>query len=529
MNPILKTASNSIKRELRGSTRFAVRRARRVIKFVSTLYAGIGLRLPKFQRRLIARLYGNVKSSGDRLYRWVYYSTARKNAKSTLAAALCLYHLFADGEANPRIFLCATVLEQTAETFEIAERMINAQPELDRNAKVINSQNRKQIMRYKGGKLHGYVLALTSRGSKEGKNPSAVIFDELCDWTEVHRPLWRSMTMGSFARKQPLFLITTTAGEDHSTICREQYDYAKKVENGLITDRQYLPYIIEAEPGRWHEHDEQVRVNPLVVEGFISEDSIEAEETQAQASPQELAKFKNKRLNIWVGSSNGFLNMEKWRTQSVTVSDAELAGLRCFGGLDLARRDDFNALVLLFQRGQEFIAKPYFWIPEAGLAQRERRDGKPYRQWVDRGLVYLSPGETVDYHLILDKLKDLKKQFGIQEIGVDEWSAEYLVQDIERTGLIVSPHRQGFKSMSLPLKELQELVLNGRLIHNGNEILDWMAGNLVAKEDDAGNVKPTKRNRASKIDGIVALTMALGTQIRNRGPKLVSALERFQV
>lgn len=526
MNPA-RVTTKSRPTELRSRPRFSVSRARKVERFVSRLYAGIGLTLPRFQRLLIAKLYGNVNEAGFRRYRRVYYSTARKNAKSTLAAALCIYHLFADGEENPRIFLCATVLEQTAETFEIMERMIAAQPKLDRECQVFNTQNRKQVKRYKAGKVHGYALALTSRGSKEGKNPSVVIFDELCDWTEVHRPLWRSMTMGSFARRQPLFLITTTAGEDHSTICKEQYDYAKKVESGQVLDLQYLPYIIEANPARWHELEEQVRANPLVVEGFIPEESIAAEAAQVLASPHELAKFKNKRCNLWIGSQNGFLDIDKWRGQTKVVPDSELAGLRCFGGLDLGRTDDFNALVLLFQKGQEYIAKPYFWLPEAGLDQRAKRDGKPYRDWAARGLIYLAPGETVDYHLILDKAKELKQQFRISEIGIDEWSATYLIQDLERLGFVVSPHRQGFKSMSPPLKELKDLVLSGRLIHNGNEVLDWMAGNLIAKEDDAGNVKPTKRNRASKIDGIVALVMALGTSIRNRGPKLVSALDRI--
>lgn len=522
-----RTTTRSKPTDLLSSARFSPARARKVIQFVARLYAGIGLSLPKFQRRLIAKLYGNLGGSGFRRYRRVYYSTARKNAKSTLAAALCLYHLFADGEPNPRIFLCATVLEQTAETFEILARMIAGQPKLDRECRVIDSQNRKQVIRYKAGKKHGYVLALTSRGSKEGKNPSVVIFDELCDWTEVHRPLWRSMTMGSFARKQPLFLITTTAGEDHSTICKEQYDYAKKVESGQVEDAQYLPYIIEANPAHWHEHAEQVRANPLVVEGFIPEEAIAAESAQSAASPMELAKFKNKRLNLWIGSINGFLDIEKWRNQAKRFVETDLGKLRAYGGLDLARRDDFNALVLTFEIGNDVAVLPFFWVPEVGLDQRAKRDGKPYRKWVERGLLYLSPGETVDYHLILDKLKELKQQFNIQEIGVDEWSAEYLVQDIERCGFIVSPHRQGFKSMNLPMKELQDLVLNDRLLHNGNEILDWMAGNLTAKEDDASNVKPTKRNRAEKIDGIVALIMSLGTAIRNRGPRLVSALKGF--
>jgi phage terminase large subunit-like protein len=178
-----KTKTSSTRDAIGRRPRFLVSRARKALKFCAAMYAGIGLTLPRFQRRIIARLFGNARESGFRRYRWLYYSTPRKNAKSTLIAAISLFLLFGDGEPNPRVYYCATTLEQTAETFEIAERMLQAKPVLDRNSKVINSQNRKQIIRFKNSKRVGYILALTSRGSKEGKPPSAVIFDELCDWT----------------------------------------------------------------------------------------------------------------------------------------------------------------------------------------------------------------------------------------------------------------------------------------------------------------------------------------------------------
>lgn len=517
------------------NSRFSVSKARRVIKFVSTLYRAIGLELPKFQRRLIARLYGNLNERGYRRYRRVYYSTPRKNAKSTLAAALALYHLFADNEPNPRVFVTSTTLEQCRETVEIILRMISAVPVLDRNTRVIDSQNRKEISRYKDGKKLGYIAALTSRGSKEGKNPSVVIYDELCDWTEVHRPLWNSMTMGSFARidPPPLFLVTTTAGTDNSTIAREQYEYAKKVMSGQEQDEQFLSFIVEADPSKWDDPAEQIRCNPLVVEGFIPEDSIRSEFLQAQASPAELHKFKNKRLNLWVGSTVGYFDMAKWHQQTSTVPDADLVGLPCIAGLDLSRRDDLTALVLLFDQQDNgthrYITRSYFWIPEEGIEQRARADGQPYVEWITNGQIYLSEGATVDHHLILDKLKELSATYRIREVSYDEWSADYLSTDLERAGFQIAPHRQGFKSMSAPLKELQTIVLNGQLVHGNHPVLTWNAANLNVKTDDAGNVKPTKRNRASKIDGIVALTMALSNTMRHQQhqPRTATALERI--
>jgi phage terminase large subunit-like protein len=171
-----------------------------------------------------------------------------------------------------------------------------------------------------------------------------------------------------------------------------------------------------------------------------------------------------------------------------------------------------------------FVVRPYFWIPEAGLAKRERVDGKPYRQWVKDGLLYTSPGEKVNHRLIFEKIKDLQAIFSLREIAFDRWGSQQIVEDLEGMGLTVSPHGQGFKDMELPMGKLLELVTSSELLHCGNDILDWMAGNLNAKEDDAGNRKPHKGTRGSKIDGMVALLMALGVILRNRTGRYPSAL-----
>jgi len=542
MQALKKTTSPSTIRTDIG-LHFSPSRVRRALAFVTRCYKADGVEVPRFQRRLIARLYGNVNpKTGYRRYRRVYYSTPRKNAKSTLAAALALFHLFADGERSPRIFLAATTLEQAAETFEIITRMCAAIPALDRQTRVLDSSNRKVVYRIVDGRVRGYIKALTSRGSKEGKNPSLVISDEFCDWRELHRPLYKSMTMGSFARKQPIFLYTTTAGDDESVLCKEMYAYAKRVLSGEKSDLSFLPYIFEVDPQLWMDKAEQIRANPLVSEGFIDEAAIDAEFADAEISPAELAKFQNKRLNMWVGSSVGFLPMDKWREQGRRVEDVDLIGLPCMAGLDLARSNDFNALVLLFEHPDCYFVKAFFWLPEFNLKTRIKTDGKPYDLWEKRGLLelcrkgpaklrdgteYERTGAVVDHHLILEKLRELRETYSIREIAFDRWGAEYLVADLEREGFTVAPHGQGYKDMSSPMNELLSLVLQGKLVHGGNEILDWMAGNLSAKEDETGNRKPHKATRATKIDGMAALLMALGVTLRNRTGRYESALAKM--
>jgi phage terminase large subunit-like protein len=521
----LQTNSTSIRRDC-----FAPKRASRVIKFVSSLYKSIGLTLPRFQKRLIAKLYGNCDERGLRRYRRCYYSTPRKNAKSTLAAALCLYHLFADGEDRPRIYLAATVLEQTAETFDIIIAMCAANPQLDRQTKIIDSDNRKRVIRIVNGKRRGFIASLTSRGSKEGKNPSLVIFDEFCDWRELHRPLYKSMTMGSFARKQPLFLFTTTAGDDEAILCQEQYSYAKRVMSGAVKDKRYLPYIIEcSDPEKWDDIDELVRINPLVAEGFVDISAIETDLSAAQIGAVELAAFKNKRCNLWVGSSVAYLDMAKWEATKLELDDEELYALPCVLGLDLANTDDFCALVAVFWDAEAEVChvRAWFWIPEVGLKRRESESEKPIGEWVEAEYIDYGGVETVHYDKIFAKIEALSKVLNVSEVGFDAWGAKDLVDRIENIGLECVPVGQGYKSLSRPMKMLRDLVLNKKLAHANNPVLSWMAGNLNAKMDEGGNVKPMKRKRSRKIDGMSALLDALFVLSVTEGGKYQSALAQL--
>jgi phage terminase large subunit-like protein len=483
---------------------------------VELCYAADGLTLPKYQRELLARLYGTLRPDGIRQYRWLYFSVARKNAKSTLAAALALYHLFADGESAPRVYLAAVNLGQTKETFEIMERMAERIPAIHGNCVIKDSENRKEVIRYKDGIKHGYIQALTQGGTgKEGKNPSAVIFDELHQWRESDAKLWAAMTTGSKARKQPLFIITTTAGREPEGLCYEKYEYAKRVQSGAHHDPTFLSFILEADEKNWQDESEILKANPLVAEGFIPMESLMAELYQAKGDPRSLNEYKRTQLNIWVGHHDAFLNIQRWKEQTETIHDPNLMGLPCVAAFDLSRTTDFTALVLLFievlaDGRRKYYVKPYFWLPEAGLHERSVKEGQPYEQWVSEGLLSTSEGDHVQYTDVFNKLCELRKAVRIAEIAYDPYNAEFLVQALDKAGFTLSPFRQGFLSFNSPMKDLEQAVNDKMLVHGNHPILTWEAGQLVATEDHAANVKPSKKSRVKKIDGMVALTMAMG-------------------
>lgn len=194
----------------------------------------------------------------------------------------------------------------------------------------------------------------------------------------------------------------------------------------------------------------------------------------------------------------------------------------CYGGLDLSATTDVTAFVLTFPMGELVHVLPWFWIPADGIRERTARDRVPYGQWVQQGFVATTEGSAVDYRRITRRIIDeLAARFHIREIAFDRWGAPQVAQELTDAGLQVFPMGQGYASMSAPTKHLQELVLQRRLRHYGNPVLRWMADCLTVSQDPAGNIKPVKveRHRSSKrIDGMVALVMALDRLMRNSGP-----------
>ena len=206
--------------------------------------------------------------------------------------------------------------------------------------------------------------------------------------------------------------------------------------------------------------------------------------------------------------------MRVWDESAGVVDIGTLEGMPCWGGLDLASTTDIAALVLTFLVGDCYKWLPFFWIPEEKMRDRVKRDRVPYDLWVKQGLVKATPGNVIDYQVIIADILKLRELFDVREVAFDRWGATKITQDLMEEGVTMVPFGQGYASMAAPTKELNSLLLQKRLHHGSHAVLRWMANNVVVRQDPAGNLKPDKAKSTSRIDGIVAGIMSLDRAVR---------------
>lgn len=506
--------------------------ADRAVEFFSTFlkhtkgeHAGQLFKLLPWQENEVVRpLFGWKRADGTRKYRRAYVEVPRKCGKSHLAAGVGLLLTFVDGEPGAEIYSAAADREQAAIVFEAAKSMVEESPELMGRAQIY----RRSIV--VGATRSSYKVLSADVKTKHGLNAHGIIFDEL--HTQPNRDLWDVLTTSTGSRKQPLTFAITTAGYDKNSICWEIHDYAIKCLEGTIVDEEFLPVIYSAPDGAdWSDPEVWEQANPSL--GVtVSREYLEAECNRAKETPGYVNTFRRLFLNQWTESSSRWLDLEAWTEGGEPFDPAELEGQVCWGGLDLSTTTDLSAFVLVFPRkitnpsvmegigglagselndGFNVVAK--FWMPEENIALRVRRDRVPYDVWVREGWIEATEGNVIDYHVIRERIKELSSLYRIQDMGFDPWNATGLVNDLMEDGANMVEVRQGYASLSGPSKELEKLVASRRLWHGGNPVLTWCAANVVVQQDPTGNLKPSKDKSTERIDGIVALVMALSRAI----------------
>ncbi len=454
-------------------------------------------------REIVAPLFGWQRPDGTRRFRRGYIEVPKKNGKSCLFSGLSLYLLLADGEPGAEIYSAAVDRDQASIVFTEAANMVEASPHLESRLQVVRST--KRIVDHPS---RSYYKALSADvPAKEGLNAHAILIDEL--HAQRNRDLWDTLRYAGASRRQPLHLAITTAGYDRHSICWEQHDYAAKVQDGTIQDRAFFSFICAAEPDDdWTAPEVWQKANPSF--GITLSAEQFAEDCQeAQQSPAKENSFRRYRLNQWTEQDVRWLSLERW--DACSRAPSELEGRSCFAGLDLSSTTDLSALVLVFgdERDEVYDVLPFFWVPEEGARQRERRDHVPYLQWIRQGCLEATPGDVVDYEVIRARIRELGERYRIQEIALDRWNATQLATQLSGDGFEMVAFGQGYASMSAPTKKLEELVLSQRLAHGGHPVLRWMAGNVSLETDAADNWKPSKKKSIERIDGIVAMIMAL--------------------
>ena len=475
-------------------------------------WAGKPFELIDWQERIIRDLFGILKPNGYRQFNTAYIEIGKKNGKSELAAAVALLLCCGDGEERAEVYGCAADRQQASIVFEVAADMVRMCPALGKRVKILASQKRMVYL-----PTNSFYQVLSAEAySKHGFNIHGVVFDEL--HTQPNRKLFDVMTKGSGdARMQPLYFLITTAGTDTQSICYETHQKAKDILEGRKIDPTFYPVIYGAkEDEDWTDPEVWKRSNPSL--GItVGIDKVQAACDSARQNPAEENSFRQLRLNQWVKQSVRWMPMDKWDACAAPVNAEALKGRVCYGGLDLSSTTDVTAFVLVFpptEEDESFAVLPYFWIPEENLELRVRRDHVPYDVWQKQGFLMTTEGNVVHYGFIEAFIEKLGEKYNIREIAFDRWGAVQMVQNLEGMGFTVVPFGQGFKDMSPPTKELMKLTLEKKIAHGGHPVMRWMADNIFIRTDPAGNIKADKEKSTEKIDGVIALIMALDRAIR---------------
>ena len=497
-------------------------KAARVTHFIECLkhtkgeFHGKPFHLLPWQKKIIQDVFGTVREEDPsmRQFTTAYIEIPKKQGKSELGAAIALNMLVNDDEWKAEVYSCASDRQQAAIVFDVAVDMVKQSAALLKRIKIIPSM--KRMVYQPTGSI--YQVLSSEVATKHGLNVSACIFDEL--HTQPTRALYDVMTQGSGdARKQPLWFLLTTAGTDRNSICWEVHQKALDILEGRKADQRFYPVIFGLpDDADWTSEENWYKANPSIGH-TITIDKVRDAFHKAQETPADENMFRQLRLNQWVKQSIRWMPMDKWDECGGVVNPYDLEGRVCYAGLDLSSTSDLTTFVLVFpplDEVESYTVLPFFWLPEETLPLRVRRDHVMYDQWERQGFILTTEGNVVHYGFIEKFICDLGERFNIREIAYDRWNATMMVQQLEDDGFVMVPFGQGFKDMSPPTKELMRIVLERKLNHGGHPVLRWNMDNAFVRTDPAGNLKIDKEKSTEKVDGAIALVMALDRAMKNQ-------------
>ncbi len=475
-----------------------------------------------FKRQLITlepwQLFGMActfgwvrKKDGFRRFRESYWEVPRKNGKSVVAAGVGISMFVADSEFGAEVYSGATTEKQAWEVFRPARLMVKRSPMLIEAAGIeVNASN----------------LNVPAQGSRfeplignpgDGASPSCSIIDEYHEHPSAAQ--YDTMLTGMGARRQPLMFIITTAGADIEGPCYDKRQQAIEMLEGSVPDPELFAWIWTLDPGDdWTDPKNLAKANPNIGVSVFQE-YLESQLARAIRSARFTNTFKTKHLNLWVSAKAGFFNVENWKAcEDKTLTLEEFEGQECILGFDLARKLDMNSMARLFWRVIDgkihyYSVAPGFWVPEdTAFDDDNKRMAERFQAWINAGHLQVTPGAEIDYREILEEAKEANQAAPVLESPIDPHGATNLSHQLDDEGLTPVTIVQNYTNMSDPMKELEAAIQSGRFHHDGNPIMTWCIANVIGKNlpgnDDI--VRPIKQGNDNKIDGAVALIMAVG-------------------
>jgi phage terminase large subunit-like protein len=482
-----------------------------IIEFIETVcfipegrLVGKKLKLFDWQKDLIRLIYDNPCGT-----RRALISMPRKNAKTCLSACLLLAHLCgppARTKPNSALFSAAQSRDQAGIIFSLAAKMVRMNPALAQTVTI--QETAKSLICPELGTRYRALSADAT--TAYGLSPQLVIHDELGQVRGPRSALYEALETATGAQADPLSIIISTQAPTDGDLL------SVLIDDALQGNDPHTVVKLHTAPADLDPFDEATiaLANPALGT-FLNTQEVLAMARNAKRMPAREAEYRNLILNQRVEPTNMFVSPGVWKACGAPVGS--LAGLTLYGGLDLSEVADLTALVLIGWRDGKWHVLPTFWLPSEGLSEKATADRLPYDLWRAQGFLQTTPGRTVAYEHVANHLRGVFGHYNIAKIGFDRWNMRHFLPWLLKAGFteqFVKEHfvefGQGMQSMSPALRDLEQVLLEGQIAHGDHPVLSMCASNTVIAVDDAGNRKPSKKRSVGRIDGMVALAMAIG-------------------
>lgn len=479
------------------------------IRHVKGDLSGMPYELSDWESFILINIFGIVNEQGLRRYRTAYIEVARKNSKSTFCSGIGLYMTAFDKEGGAEVFSAATTREQARIVFGDAQNMIKKSAPL----KKVFGVHKLNIHHIKSSSK--FEPLSSDANTLDGLNVHCSIVDEI--HAHKSREVWDVIETATGARSQPLILAITTAGFNKQGIGYEQREYVTKILNKTTDNDSYFGIIFTLDDDD-DPFDETnwIKANPNLGRskkiGNMQELAKKAKEMPAARN-----NFLTKHLNIWVSAETAWLDMQRWGALSHRKEFDYLSQLPCYIGMDLANKLDIAAVVCAFPDGDKVHFFGKFYLPEDAIYSKSRTIGNMYETWSKQGFLTLTDGNIIDHDYIADDVRQMLSDFDVKAVGYDPWGSTQLSIKLAQEGAPMVEIPQTIKNLSESMKEVEALVMSGNLYKDNNPVMDWMASNVVVKLDKNENYFPNKDHADNKIDGMVALFMAMNRILTESG------------
>lgn len=497
---------------------------------------GLPIELEPWQKFAFGNIYGwkRCAQEGDEWthtdnwrFHYNYIEIPRKNGKTTIAAAGASFDCSYMEETGAEVYCLATKEDQAKILWSDVKAFIHGSDELKEKFEVLEGRN--TIYARNSGRT-SFIKPLGANSERlDGLNPFSAYCDELHEWPD--RKLLDVIEDAFGARVNWHIVEITTSGYNKQGVCYQERKHGiDLLEGRLVNDDKFVIIYTVDEEDRANWMDEAVwfKANPNLGKGKQL-DYMRSKAQKAEQIPTELNTFLNKQLDIWTDVAQAWLKWDTWVKCQAEYGIADLLGKKCTVAADLARVSDLSAVAYLFPV-QKGVTVPRilveFYCPADNVKLRKERDKLPYDVWVKDGWIKPTPGQTTDFDFIEQDIIANAKKFDIEEVAFDRVFAGEIINHLMAEGMTVVDYGQGFISMGPPTAEFERLLIRKAIQHNGNPVLDWMSANVVVRTDPAGLMKPDKEASEEKIDGIVAILMALGRQMRTKEPDKKSPYEK---